>query len=163
MAILLCRDINLQPLEDLFSSYKLTLENVAADTHIPGSYWQAPEAGLIGDVLYIRDDTPVHSALHEGCHFICMDDTRRNQLNTDAGGDYAEENAVCYLQIILSDFIEEMGRARMFDDMDAWGYSFRLGNSAAWFNHDAEDAESWLLSRGIMLKNHQPSWESRRI
>ena len=163
MAILLCRDIKLEQLENLFSRYQLTLKNVSPNTQIPGSFWQAPEAGLVDDMLYLRDDTPVHSALHEACHFICMDDTRRDNLNTDAGGDYEEENAVCYLQIILSDFITEMGRERMFSDMDAWGYTFRLGSSAAWFEHDAEDAENWLLNHEILQKNLEPSWNRRRM
>lgn len=163
MAILLCRDIKLEQLENLFSRYQLTLKNVSPNTQIPGSFWQAPEAGLVDDMLYLRDDTPVHSALHEACHFICMDDTRRDNLNTDAGGDYEEENAVCYLQIILSDFITEMGRERMFSDMDAWGYSFRLGSSVAWFEHDAEDAENWLLNHEILQKNLEPSWNRRRM
>jgi hypothetical protein len=34
--------------------------------------------------------------------------------------------------------------------MDAWGYSFRLGSSKAWFEQDARDAQRWLLERGII-------------
>jgi hypothetical protein len=34
-------------------------------------------------------------------------------------------------------------------DMDAWGYSFRLGSTAAWFEADAEDARDWLRERGL--------------
>ena len=41
-------------------------------------------AGLIGSRLFVRDDTPVHSLLHEGCHYICMDSARRARLDTDA-------------------------------------------------------------------------------
>jgi hypothetical protein len=36
----------------------------------------------------------------------------------------------------------------MLRDMDAWGYSFRLGTAAEWFELDAEDARNWLVSRG---------------
>ena len=83
----------------LLARYGLTLARVADDTPIPGSYWGESEAGLIGQVIYARADTPVHSVLHEACHVLCMDVTRRATLHTDAGGDYAEEDAVCFLQI----------------------------------------------------------------
>ena len=56
----------------------------------------------------MRDDTPVHSALHEACHYICMDKQRRNDLDTDAGGGYEEENGVCYLQILLADHLPDI-------------------------------------------------------
>ena len=78
---------------------------------IPGSYWGESEAGLIGNRIYFRPDTPLHSVLHEACHFICMDDARRTQLERDAGGDYDEENAVCYLQILLADELAGIGLA----------------------------------------------------
>ena len=32
-------------------------------------------------------------------------------------------------------------------DMDAWGYTFRLGSAHAWFEHDAEDAREFLHAR----------------
>jgi len=34
-------------------------------------------------------------------------------------------------------------------DMDAWGYTFRLGSALAWFEHDADDARAWLRARGL--------------
>ena len=61
-----------------------------------------------------------------------------SQLPTDArhwdnaGGDDLEESAVCFLQVILADFLDGVGRDRLMRDMDAWGYSFRLGSTAAW-------------------------------
>ena len=87
-----------------------------------------------------RPDTPVHSALHEACHWICMPPARRARLHTDAGGDSDEENAVNYLSILLGQTLPGFGRDRMLADMDAWGYSFRLGSARAWFEGDAEDA-----------------------
>ncbi|EQD69159.1 hypothetical protein B1A_07018, partial [mine drainage metagenome] len=51
-------------------------------------------SGLAGNKLYARADTPVHSVLHEACHFICMSAAQRADLDTDAGGDDAEECAV---------------------------------------------------------------------
>ena len=35
-------------------------------------------------------------------------------------------------------------------DMDAWGYSFRLGSTRAWFERDAEDARAWLAERRLL-------------
>ena len=139
-----------QSLVDLLSGYGLELVRVADATAIPGSYWGESEAGLVGARLYLRDDTPVHSALHEGCHFICMDEVRRAALDRDAGGDYDEENAVCYLQILLADRLPGVGRDRLCRDMDAWGYTFRLGSARAWFDGDAEDARNWLQRRGLI-------------
>jgi hypothetical protein len=91
--------------------------------------------------------------LHEACHFICMDDARRAQLERDAGGDYDEENAVCYLQILLADELAGMSSRQMCSDMDAWGYTFRLGSAQAWFERDADDARRWLLTHRIIDEN----------
>lgn len=122
----------------------------SADETIPGSYWGESEAGLIGNRLIVRRDTPVHSALHEACHYICADAARRAALHTDAGGDDLEEAAVCYLQCVLGDALPGYSRARMWADMDAWGYSFRLGSARAWFERDAEDARTWLEQRRLL-------------
>jgi hypothetical protein len=134
----------------LLQRFGLSLETVAPGRTIPGSYWGDEEAGLRGDRLYARPDTPVHSLLHEACHYACMDPARRTVMDTDAGGDDDEENAVCYLQILLSDQVEDMGRERMLADMDAWGYSFRLGSARRWFREDAEDARRWLRREGLI-------------
>lgn len=161
MTILLCSDINLQHLRTLLNRYGLQIKTVDDGADIPGSFWQPPEAGLVSDTLYIRNDTPVHSALHEACHYICMDQQRRDKLHTDAGGTAIEENGVCYLQILLSDFIPEMKQARMLSDMDAWGYSFRLGSAQAWFEQDAEDAFAWLIKNKLITSELTPTWSVR--
>jgi hypothetical protein len=116
---------------------------------IPGSYWGEREAGLVGNRLVVRPDTPVHSALHEACHYVCADAGRRATLHTDAGGDDLEECAVCYLQCLLADALPGYSRDRLLADMDAWGYSFRLGSARAWFERDADDAREWLKLRGL--------------
>lgn len=136
----------------LLAEHGLMLIDVPAADAIPGSYWGDEEAGLIGHRLYARPDTPLHSILHESCHFICMDARRRASLHTDAGGDYDEENAVCYLQIVLADRIPGFGAARCMADMDRWGYTFRLGSARAWFERDAEDAVEALRVRGIEVQ-----------
>jgi hypothetical protein len=105
---------------------------------------------LIGARIFARLDTPVHSVLHEGAHFICMTAVRRAGLDTNAGGDDAEESAVCYLQVAMADLLPNVGRERMFKDMDEWGYSFRLGSTAGWFAADAEDARDWLIRHGVL-------------
>ena len=161
MSVLLCRDIKLTHLQSLLGRFGLVIETVNDGAPIPGSFWQPPEAGLVKNTLYIRSDTPVHSALHEACHFICMDDQRRKALHTDAGGTALEENGVCYLQILLSDHLADMGRDRMFSDMDEWGYSFRLGSASAWFDEDAEDARDWLLINQLIDDDSAPTWHVR--
>jgi hypothetical protein len=148
--VLTVADIGVEPLRRLFAPHGLVLEEVAPGAAIPGSYWGEPEAGLLGHQLYLRPDTPVHSVLHEGCHYLCMDAPRRARLDRDAGGDHAEEDAVCYLQIHLAGELPGVGRARMCADMDAWGYTFRLGSAARWFAEDADDARQWLLARGLI-------------
>jgi hypothetical protein len=134
----------------VLARYGLSIEWVASGTEIPGSFWGDEEAGLIGHTLYLRPDTPLHSALHEGCHWICMTPKRRAALHTDAKGTQAEEDATCYLQVLLADELACLGRARMFRDMDAWGYNFRLGSAGKWFAEDAEDARDWLVARGLL-------------
>lgn len=137
-------------LANLLSRYGLQLTLVAPEERIPASYWGDSEAGLKGAALYARLDTPVHSVLHEASHFVCMSPERRTGLDRDAGGDDLEECAVCYLQVLLADELSHVGRERLFADMDAWGYSFRLGSTRAWFEQDAADARAWLCQRGII-------------
>jgi hypothetical protein len=146
----------------ILSNYGLVLTIIAAGNDIPGSYWGDEEAGLIGNELLVRADTPLHSVLHETCHYVCMDQTRREGLDTNAGGDYDEENAVCYLQILLADHLDQFGRQRIFRDMDRWGYTFRLGSAQAWFERDAEDALAWLQQRNLVNLQSQPCWILRR-
>jgi hypothetical protein len=134
----------------LLAGYGLDMRLVAAGEAIDGSFWGDSEAGLRGNTLFARHDTPLHSILHEAAHYICMSPERRVGLDRDAGGDDAEESAVCYLQLLLADALAGAGRERLFVDMDAWGYSFRLGSSQAWFEQDARDAQRWLLERGII-------------
>lgn len=162
MPVLLCFEINFVDLANLLGRYGLECKQVAADQEIPGSWFGETEAGLIGNKVYFKLATPVHSVLHESCHYICMDEVRRQQLHTNAGGDYAEENGVCYLQIIFADYIPGFGRDRAFQDMDEWGYTFRLGSSRAWFEQDAEDAQAWLLMQGVINSNGQPTWNFRQ-
>ena len=153
--VLRLRQLGLQEVAGLLAVYGLVCEQVADGAAIPGSFWGDSEAGLIANRLLVRADTPIHSLLHEACHYVCMTPERREGVHTDAGGDYDEENAVCYLQLILA------GRERMMQDMDAWGYSFRLGSARAWFERDAADAFQWLLTHGLLDALGQPTWMLR--
>lgn len=154
-------DSNSAALQRLLDRYGIEIRHAPDGQEIPGSFWGDEEAGLLGDTLVLRSDTPLHSALHEACHYICMDSSRRQGLDTDAGGDYDEENAVCYLQILLADEIPQFGRDRMMADMDAWGYSFRLGSARAWFEQDAEDARAWLLEQQLISEELRPAFRLR--
>lgn len=160
-SVLLISDCNHSNLTSFLRKYHLSYHIKANNLAIPGSYWGESEAGLIADNIYVRSDTPIHSMLHETCHYICMDEQRRKNLNTDAAGDYDEENGVCYLQIILSDLIPEMGRQRMMQDMDSWGYTFRLGSAQKWFDKDAEDACKWLIEHKILNTYQEVTFKLR--
>lgn len=144
------------PLRDLFDAHGLSIVDVAAGEPIPGSYWGDSEAGLVGSRIHLRGDTPLHSALHEAAHFACMDEARRADLQRDAGGDVLEENAVCYLQILWGESLPGVGAAAVMADMDAWGYTFRLGSAARWFAEDAADALRWLQNRGLVEASARP-------
>lgn len=143
-------DIDWNDAGALLARYGLALERVADGAPIPGSYWGEPEAGVIGTSVYARGDTPVHSLLHEACHLVVAPAERRLAIHTDASDSQDEEDASCYLQILLADRLPGVGRARLMDDMDAWGYTFRLGSARAWFERDAEDARAWLAERNLL-------------
>ncbi len=154
-------DFDASALAGLLAKFDLRLIRCNHAEPIPGSYWGDDEAGLIANRIYARTDTPLHSILHEACHYICLTPARRRLLDTDAGSDDAEENAVCYLQLLLADSLAPMSRSRMFADMDAWGYSFRLGSSQAWFEADADDALQWLIRHGLVDQRAQLLWRLR--
>jgi hypothetical protein len=134
----------------LLAEFGLDLIEVGLAEPIPGCYWGAPEAGVIGSCVYVRADTPVHSLLHEACHLIVLPQAQRTLIHTDASDCQREEDATCYLQLLLSDRIAGFGRARACADMDTWGYTFRLGSARAWFDDDAEDARALLIERGLI-------------
>jgi len=143
-------DIKHQDIVDFVSLLGLTYRAVDPQSEIPGSFWGEPEAGLIRNELYLRGDTPIHSLLHEACHYLCMPEERRANLHTNAGGHYDEENAVCYLQILLASLVKGYSSEECMQDMDTWGYTFRLGSAKQWFTADANDARLWLINRGLL-------------
>ena len=147
--VLLVSDIPLDTLASLLARYGLLLHRVDDGAPIPGSFWGEPEAGVIAHNVYVRDDTPIHSLLHEACHLIVLPSERRALVHTDATDSDIEEDATCCLQIILAGELAGVGRERLMADMDAWGYSFRLGSTQAWFQADAEDARAFLRQQGL--------------
>lgn len=128
----------------LLARFGLRLELVADGAPIPGSFWGESEAGVIGNTVHARRDTPLHSLLHEACHLIVIPPQLRYRVHTNASDSQYEEDATCYLQLLLSDELPGFGLERALADMDAWGYTFRLGSARAWFECDAEDAAAWL-------------------
>ncbi|MGI9247375.1 MAG: hypothetical protein ACR2QI_00075 [Woeseiaceae bacterium] len=154
-------DVGLDALVSLLQRYKLELVLQNDGEPIIGSFWGQSEAGIVGKKVYVRGDTPIHSFLHESCHIICMTRDRREQLDRDAGGDDLEEAGVCYLQIVLADWIRDVGRQRLMKDMDAWGYSFRLGSTREWFERDAEDAREFLINQRLLTEQGQPTFTLR--
>ncbi len=148
--VLLLRDIAIIDVAALLGRYDLRLQLVADDAPIPGSYWGEPEAGIIGTTVHARHDTPVHSLLHEAAHLIVLDPQRRTTVHTDATDSVEEEDAVCVLQSVLGAALPGVGAARVLADMDAWGYTFRLGSAQAYVTQDAESAWQWLVGRGLL-------------
>lgn len=154
--VLCLADIGFDAPAALLARYGLTLRRVTDGAPIPGSYWGAPEAGIIGVDVHARGDTPVHSLLHEAGHLIVLPPDRRAAVHTDATDSVEEEDATCYLQIVLADALPGVGRERLMADMDTWGYTFRLGSARAWFEHDAQDARSWLIARDLLPAEDRP-------
>lgn len=130
---------------------------------IPGSFWGEPEAGIVGTRIYLRSDTPVHSMLHESCHIVCMDPGVRASHNGNAGSDDLEEASVCYLQVLLAGHLGGVERTRLTANMDAWGYSFRLGSASRWFDEDADDARQWLFEHKIIDGDGVITWRLRML
>lgn len=161
MTVLRLRDLQLEPVRELLARFGLHLEHVADGATIEGSYWGEDEAGLVDNRLLARLDTPLHSILHEACHWIVMDPAKRPGMHTDASDSELEENATCYLQILLADHLPGFGRDRALADMDSWGYSFRLGSARAWFEADATDARHFLTTHGLIDQSVTPLFRIR--
>ena len=123
-------------------------------TRFPVRIGVNPKRGLIGTTVYARDDTPLHSLLHEACHLIAIEPERRDTIHTDASTSQTEEDAACYLQIVLGGAIPGVGRERIQSDMDTWGYTFRLGSARAWFERDAGRCPHLA---------HRPRFAARRL
>ncbi|MBT7276275.1 MAG: hypothetical protein P8O19_04195 [Woeseiaceae bacterium] len=149
-------------LRHLVSKFDLKLKIIIKSQKIPGSYWGDPEAGLIGKTIFVKNNTPLHSFLHEFSHLICMSEELRLKVIRDAKSDDAEESAVCYLQILLADFLQGIERSVLMQDMDDWGYSFRLGSTEIWFQNDASDSIEWLKREKILDKKGNISWLLRK-
>lgn len=144
------RDVCFADVAGLLARYDLILHRIADGEDIPGSYWGESEAGIIGHDVYVRDDTPLHSMLHEAGHLIVLPAEKRAAVHTDATDSIEEENAVCVLQSVMADAIPGYSRDRLFTDMDTWGYSFRLGSARAYIEQDAEDAWQWLIDHQLL-------------
>ena len=150
VGVLLLFEIQLEPVIALLSRYDLRLNLHPDGAPIPGSYWGEPEAGLVGNTVHARADTPVHSLLHEAAHLIVAPPERRATIHTDASDSIEEEDAVCVLQSLLGAALPGVGADRVLADMDAWGYTFRLGSARAYVERDADAAWAWLQRAGLV-------------
>ncbi|PWQ98918.1 hypothetical protein [Leucothrix arctica] len=160
--VLRLSEVSSVELKSLLEKYDLQLIISPLNEAIPGSFWGDEEAGLIHNKVYARLDTPIHSIFHESCHFICMTQARREQLHTNAGGTQDEENAVCYLQLLLCNEIGAITAEKMMGDMDTWGYNFMLGSCRAWFEQDAKDSSQWLIDHKIISNDETPTYLLRQ-
>ena len=94
--MLLISDLSFDSVAVLLGKYKLSIELIPGDQTINGSFWGEPEAGVVGNRVFVRGDTPVHSLLHETCHIVCMTPERRQKLKGDAGGDdLVKQGMIC--------------------------------------------------------------------
>ena len=152
-SVLTLADIDFDDAASLLAAFGLVLVRVADGEPIPGSYWGESEAGIIGTTVHARGDTPVHSLLHEAGHLIVLPAERRVGVHTDATDSIEEEDAVCVLQALLGDALPGASCERVLADMDAWGYTFRLGSARAYVEHDAEAAWAWLQAHGHIDAN----------
>ena len=147
--MLLLGQIDVAPLRALLAGHGIELALVADGAPIPGSYWGEPEAGLVGACVHARADTPVHSVLHEACHLIVQPPARRARVHTDA----TDCDGRGRRQLLPADRARRAPAQRRRGPPDGrhgpWGYSFRLGSTRAWFEHDADDARAWLAARGL--------------
>lgn len=154
--VLRLANVDRHAVNSLLTHYGLSLTLVPDGATIPGSFWGDEEAGIIGNTVYARGDTPVHSVLHEAGHLIVLPPERRAEVHTNATDSIEEEDAVCYLQIVLGDALPGVGRTRIMKDMDTWGYTFRLGSARVWFQQDAENAKAWLVEHGLLTSAGDP-------
>ena len=83
--MLLISDLSFDSVAALLGRYGLSVELIPNEQTINGSYWGEPEAGLMGDRVFVRSNTPVHSVLHETCHIVCMSPQRRLSFAGPAG------------------------------------------------------------------------------
>lgn len=154
-----------EAIRPLLDKYHLGLTVVEKGSDIPHSFWGAPEAGRLQSELFAREDTPLHSIMHELAHYVCMTNLQRNSGAIDAGGSALIEDACCYLQILWSDAYgpTKFNKHIHLHDMDQWGYSFRLGSATRWFYADSDDARNWLFQNNIINHLNEPTWEMRQL
>ena len=159
--VMVAADLPAGEMETLLDRYRIDVCWLPPDAEIVGSFWGAPEAGIVGSTVYARPDTPIHSLLHEACHIVCMPTALRKVHRGDAASDDIEEAAVCFLQITLAAALPSVGGNQLMADMDAWGYSFRLGSTARWYAEDATDASDWLIQKGLLDNTLAPTFQLR--
>ena len=84
-----------------------------------------------------------------------MSPARRAGLDRDAGGDDAEECAVCYLQILLADELTALAARACCVTWMPGDIPFAWA-APGWFEQDAADACVWLQSSGVVTEDLRP-------
>lgn len=65
-------------------------------------------------------------------------------------------------KVLLVCDVQGVGCARLMLDMDAWGYSFRLGNTLEWLQNDAADAKKFLINHALLQEAGSPTFRLRQ-
>ena len=99
--VLRLRDVAGCDVVALLARYGLRFERVADGAPIPGSFWGESEAGLISSTVFARDDTPLHSLLHEACHLIVIPPEMSWRGDRKASGLVFDENVKCCMPLLV--------------------------------------------------------------
>ena len=100
--------------------------------------------------VHARDDTPVHSLLHEAAHLIVLPPERARRAYRRHRFGRGRRRRLRAAVAARRRPARRRPRALMAD-MDAWGYTFRLGSARAYFERDAEDAGPGCSARGLVV------------
>ena len=79
--MLLVADVPLATIISLLQKFDLELVVEKDGVAITGSFWGDTEAGIVGRRVYVRNDTPVHSLLHEATHNKLHPEASKNNFN----------------------------------------------------------------------------------
>ena len=66
-----------------------------------------------------------------------------------------------WILILLAESLVGLNHITLMQDMDDWGYSFRLGSTNEWFRNDASDSRKWLQKENILDERGNITWVLR--
>jgi hypothetical protein len=62
---------------------------------------------------------------------------------------------------LLADEVEGYDQEQLLNDIDAWGYSFRMVSAHRRFTHYAEEVQKWLIDHNILNIHGELTWNLR--